>query len=363
MPRLEPITVVACASGAGIRFLVIIPTGLERSIMGSFRMFSACLGLIAACAMPAPAGAASAPLEISDTASPPVVTRTSAACTLEPGPIETAFSYAWPTPDAFRTLAWRIPRASCTACAPNVGLAVKTVSFRVRWFGPCAANAEVSVVGVTGPPGCRVPDPAQVLCGPASYVIVGFTSAGAVHTLDVPVGCCVGPEAFVLVRFTGLDACYPSGSSPGLTRTSAACVNCTEDVATTVSHPALTDWCSLTTNSIWLQVEADCCGAVGVEGDPGTPPRTGISILATASRQVHMRISLAGAGRRPVELAIFDIAGRRVRELMRSDLDPGNHLVDWDGTSSAGARLPAGVYKLRLVAGGERAVATAILLD
>jgi hypothetical protein len=331
--------------------------------MGSFRIFSACLGLIAACAMPAPAGAASAPLEITDAASPPVVTRTSAACTLEPGPIETSFSYAWTTPDAFRTLAWRIPRASCTACAPNVGLAVKTVSFRVRWFGPCAVSAEVSVVGTTGPAGCLVPDLNRVLCGPASYEIIGFTSAGAVHTLDVPVGCCVGPDAFVLVRFTGFGACYPSGPSPGLTRTSAACVNCTEDVATTVSYPALTDWCSLTTNSIWLQVEADCCGAVGVEDGSKAPPLTGISILATASREVHMRISLAGHGRRPVELAIYDIAGRKVRELMRSDLDSGDHLVDWDGTSSAGVRLPAGVYKVRLVAGGERAVATAILLD
>lgn len=333
--------------------------------MGSFRKVSACLGWIAVCAMPTLAGAASVPLEISDAAPPPAEARVGAAtCTLEPGPIETSVSYAWTTPDAFRALAWRIPRASCTACAPNVGLAVRKVSFRVRWFGACSATAEVSVVGATGPAACRVPDPNQVLCGPATYPIIGLTSSGTIHTLDVPAGCCVGPEAFVLVRFTGFDACYPAGqSSPGLTRTSAACVNCTEDVATTVSYPALADWCSLTTSGIWLQVEADCCGAVGVGGDTGTPPLTRIAILAPLSRDVRMRISLAGAGLRPVELAIYDIAGRKVRELLRGDLDSGDHLVDWDGTSSAGARLPAGVYKVRLTAGGERAVATAILID
>jgi hypothetical protein len=333
--------------------------------VGSFRKFSACLGLIAACAMATRAGAASVPLEIFDRATPPAEAKTgAAACTLEPGPIETSFSYAWTTPDAFRALAWRIPRASCTACAPNVGLAVRKVSFRVRWFGACTATAEVSVVGATGPAACRVPDPNQVLCGPSAYPISGVASSGVIHTLDLPVACCVGPEAFVLVRFTGFDACYPAGqNSPGLTRTSAACVNCTEDAATVVSYPALTDWCSLTTNGIWLQVEADCCGAVGVGDDVGTPPLTRISIVASVSREVRMRVSLAGAGRRPVELAVYDIAGRKVRELLRGDLDPGDHLVDWDGASSAGARLPAGVYKVRLVAGGERAVATAVLLD
>jgi len=286
------------------------------------------------------------------------------ACTLEPGPIDLSTSYVWTSPDAFRTLAWRIPRASCTACAANVGLAVQRVSFRVRWFGPCTATAEVSVVGATGPAGCRVPDPNQVLCGPTSYPISGVTSGGVIHTLDVAPGCCVGPEAFVVVRFTGLDACDPSGQlTPGLTRTSAPCVNCSEDVATTVSYPTLTDWCTLTTNGIWMQVEADCCGAVGVGDGSGMPARTRISILESVSREVRMKISLAGAGRRPVELAVYDIAGRRVRELLRGELDPGERLVTWDGASSAGVRLPAGVYKLRLVAGGERAVATAVLID
>src|SRR5262245_12947921 len=127
--------------------------------MGSFRMFSACLGLIATCALPAPGSAASAPLEILDPTSPPVVAGTgAAACTLEPGPIDLSLSYAWPSPDAFRMVAWRIPRAACAACPANVGLAIKNVSFRVRWFGLCTAGAEVSVVGATGAAECRLPD-------------------------------------------------------------------------------------------------------------------------------------------------------------------------------------------------------------
>jgi hypothetical protein len=234
------------------------------------------------------------------------------------------------------------------------------VSFQVRWFGPCAATAEVSVVGVTGPSGCRVPDPSHVLCGPTTFEIVGSTSAASVHTLTLPAGCCVGPEAFVLVHFSGLGACYASGNSPGLTRTSAACLGCAEYVSTTVTSPTLADWCTLATNSLWMRVEAGCCGPVGVGAGPGARPLS-LAVVESPSRRVRMQISLAERG--PVELCVYDIAGRRVRRLLCAEIDAGDRSVDWDGTSDAGDRVPAGVYKVKLSAGRSRAVATAILLD
>jgi hypothetical protein len=50
----------------------------------------------------------------------------------------------------------------------------------------------------------------------------------------------------------------------------------------------------------------------------------------------------------PVELAIFDLAGRRVLTILSSDQTAGRHVVGWDAAS-----LNPGVYSLRLRAGGE----------
>jgi len=57
-----------------------------------------------------------------------------------------------------------------------------------------------------------------------------------------------------------------------------------------------------------------------------------------------------------VDLAIYDVAGRRVRSLLSADpRAAGRHDVVWDGTDDAGRASPAGVYLLRLRAGEHRA--------
>ena len=53
-------------------------------------------------------------------------------------------------------------------------------------------------------------------------------------------------------------------------------------------------------------------------------------------------------------LAILDLQGRRVRDLLaREELPPGRHRVAWDGTDDSGGELASGVYLYRLRAGGE----------
>lgn len=333
--------------------------------MASLRMFTACFAfLLAAGGMSTPAIGSTAPIPVPelDGTAPFQVDRSGAAtCSLEPGPLQASMSYAWTVPDAFSDVAWLIPRGSCAACGPTFGLELKTVSFRVRWFGACTATAQVSIVGATGAAGCRVPDPGYVQYGPASFQLVGTGSLGIVHTLPLPAGWCVGPDAFVRVHLVGFDACYPTGSSPGLARTTTACAGCSEYVSTTVSTPTLTDWCTLADGSLWMQIEADCCGPVGVGPEPAMARTTAIATLDGPARRVRMRMTLAEPG--PVELSVHDIAGRRVRTLLRSVLDSGNHAVDWDGASDAGERLPAGVYMVWLRAGAARATATAVLLD
>jgi hypothetical protein len=184
---------------------------------------------------------------------------TNAACTLEPGPIS-GTSYVLQPPDAFTAVAWKIPMSSCTACPSPAALDLKTVSFRVRWFGACTATAEISIVGAQPGPGCLVPDPTQVLCGPVSYSISGTAAGGVVYTLPTPSGCCVSGDAFIVIRFGGFDQCVTPSFAPGLTATLLPCVNCEEYYTSTVSAPSFTDWCSFpSAMSLWLSVDADCC--------------------------------------------------------------------------------------------------------
>jgi len=54
----------------------------------------------------------------------------------------------------------------------------------------------------------------------------------------------------------------------------------------------------------------------------------------------------------PVSVAVFDVAGRRVRGLV-SDVryEAGEHAVAWDGRDDAGRAVPSGIYFCRLVTG------------
>lgn len=66
---------------------------------------------------------------------------------------------------------------------------------------------------------------------------------------------------------------------------------------------------------------------------------------------------------RPVELAIFDVAGRRIRSLVSGPLGPGTHTVVWDGTSDHGERVASGVFFYRLTAGPDRAQRKMVRID
>jgi hypothetical protein len=57
--------------------------------------------------------------------------------------------------------------------------------------------------------------------------------------------------------------------------------------------------------------------------------------------------------RQHVNLTIYDLRGRRVRELINTDLETGSHKIHWDGRNDQGESVPSGIYIYRLKAGGE----------
>jgi len=63
---------------------------------------------------------------------------------------------------------------------------------------------------------------------------------------------------------------------------------------------------------------------------------------------IHFSTDEKGA----IEVAVFDVLGRRVRSLVRESLDPGPHVTAWDGRNEDALPAPSGVYFYRLFIDG-----------
>jgi flagellar hook assembly protein FlgD len=74
-----------------------------------------------------------------------------------------------------------------------------------------------------------------------------------------------------------------------------------------------------------------------------------------------LSFSLPAASR--VEAAVFDVAGRKVRELGAGRFAAGAHELSWDGRDTAGRAMPSGVYFVRLDRGSETLVTRMVRLD
>ena len=87
--------------------------------------------------------------------------------------------------------------------------------------------------------------------------------------------------------------------------------------------------------------------APGVASSPAAAADAFSAITPNPSRAgFEIRFATSAAG--PVSLTIYDPAGRRVRELLAEELQPGSHSVSWDGRDSAGRRCGRGVYFVAL---------------
>jgi hypothetical protein len=64
----------------------------------------------------------------------------------------------------------------------------------------------------------------------------------------------------------------------------------------------------------------------------------------------------------PVELRIFDTAGRLVAVPMKGFAEAGRHQVAWEARRENGTALPSGVYAVQVVSGSEVATQKITLL-
>ena len=78
-----------------------------------------------------------------------------------------------------------------------------------------------------------------------------------------------------------------------------------------------------------------------------------------AGEQVMIHYSLSGTA--GIDLAVFDVAGRRVTSLAQGTMPPGEHSVRWDLTNAAQAPVSPGVYFCRLTVNGVQAAVERIV--
>jgi hypothetical protein len=82
---------------------------------------------------------------------------------------------------------------------------------------------------------------------------------------------------------------------------------------------------------------------------PGAVTALGTNYPNPFNPRTTIAFSLARRG--VVSLAVYDVAGRRVRTLVDGSRDAGPHTVAWDGRNDAGVSVASGVYFCKLVAG------------
>jgi hypothetical protein len=92
------------------------------------------------------------------------------------------------------------------------------------------------------------------------------------------------------------------------------------------------------------------------------PPALATMRMAASPQPFHERVSLAfslpEAG--DATLTIHDLAGRRVRTLVRGAQIAGAHVAPWDGRDDRGRSVGAGVYYARLATAGGSARTTLV---
>lgn len=114
-------------------------------------------------------------------------------------------------------------------------------------------------------------------------------------------------------------------------------------------------------SAVWIRNEI----VQGLLAVPGAGPGAGLGLGAGApnpfSRATRLTFTLAQAG--PVSLRVFDVHGREVRTLVRDTRGAGSHQATWDGRDVRGGAVPAGIYFMRLEAGGGALARRIVKLD
>jgi histidinol-phosphate aminotransferase len=91
--------------------------------------------------------------------------------------------------------------------------------------------------------------------------------------------------------------------------------------------------------------------ATDAPGIPSVPVVLAVTAVHPNPFNGRCRIRITVPGGDPVVLTVHDVAGRKVRSLVRRSLTPGVHSIPWDGRDHSGRQVASGAYLLNLVQG------------
>jgi len=159
----------------------------------------------------------------------------------------------------------------------------------------------------------------------------------------------------VVLRITTIPTSSTTVLSSGVTRTSLVGTCDAIDVAdlTLQGAPTLAIGYTLPQSGTWVEI-----GAVGLRLktpvvsviEPDAPDQERVALGRgrpnpfVAATSFEYVVPEAG----PVELRVYDVAGRLVRSLFRGTVTPGAHTARWDGIDDQGRPAPSGVYMAKL---------------
>ncbi|MEW6752934.1 MAG: FlgD immunoglobulin-like domain containing protein [Candidatus Latescibacterota bacterium] len=111
-----------------------------------------------------------------------------------------------------------------------------------------------------------------------------------------------------------------------------------------------------------LTVEGTALPTAVREAGGGAPRRFGLEPNQPNPFNGTTTITYGVAQAGPVRLAVFDLAGQQVRELVGTAQQAGRHQAVWDGRDARGREVATGVYLVRLQAGMRQQTRRCLLL-
>jgi len=128
---------------------------------------------------------------------------------------------------------------------------------------------------------------------------------------------------------------------------------------------AIVQWFDLFYNSAYYLLEFENTVAID-EQDPADEAATPAALRLAQNYPNPFNpmttIEFAVPRAQPVQLAIYDLGGRLVRELVSGQVAEGAHRVVWNGTDERGNSVPSGTYLYRLDTGAHTRLRTLTLL-
>jgi len=74
------------------------------------------------------------------------------------------------------------------------------------------------------------------------------------------------------------------------------------------------------------------------------------------TESTRMTFAVGGSAPQNIDVAVFNVAGQKVRSLMQGTRSPGRYEAAWDGHDESGIDAPAGLYFFRVISGAEQTV-------